>query len=165
MSSLLKKSQQKAALSPEAGISWGSWFCSCCLWMCRELGSAPQCVVDHFLTLEVPLQYTIHLGKWLFIKGFRCWHCKALTFYYWDSEGSGGIYQPDHGFQPDICLHRDLFCCFSEIHSGIGPVSSAPDTQMPKLQKPAAFLISVGCLLSANSSWVWKITLWRLCFI
>lgn len=46
----------------------------------------------------------------------------------------------------------------SAMHNMIWPVSSVPDTQMPIIQKPAAFLVSVGCLVSVCSCRVWKIT-------
>lgn len=69
-------------------------------------------------------------------------------------------------FTSQIVDSNQTFVCteissgvLSEMHSRIWPVSSVPDMQMPKLQKPAAFFISIGCLVSVHSCWVWKITL------
>lgn len=50
------------------------------------------------------------------------------------------------------------FGFLSEIYKIIWPVSSVPDTEMPILQKPAAFLLSIGCLVSVHSCRVRKIT-------
>lgn len=69
-------------------------------------------------------------------------------------------------FTSQIMDSNQTFVCteissgvLSEIHSRIWPVNSVPDTQMPKLQKPAVFLISIGCLVSVHSCRVWKITM------
>lgn len=98
-----------------------------------------------FIILEVHLQYKIHVVKQFFIKGLRCCHCKAIKLYYLDSERSEDVYRTDHGFQPSCT--KISFGLLSEMHNKIWPVSSVPDTQMPTLQKPAAFLISVAVSL------------------
>ena len=128
-------------------LSWRCpWYCSRCLWCCRDYTARAVCPVVFDVVMATLLVMLVLLP--LVLSGQHCSWSRCSNCWFWRHWVSSWWHCSCFWFQQSWVLSRCLWCCHGYTACAVGP---------------AAFGVFVASLLFLVSSWLHCYLCWSCC--